>query len=226
MKRRGVQRQIEDGYSDPDYIIAKYMLGRNAYFEVELVLADLADRERLANRGSFDIASFNFTGESDGIGTIGCPEEDDLVWVKGDSGPITVKARELLDKKHLVFNPMQGTYHKLKTAELIANATIMKLTTYRGHVARVTDTHQILTDTADEVGRNLTNMSVNDAVAVFSFNSDFLSVPAVDILAEITPIGFGNAVSIELYDGHIYGSSSRGHGGIAAHNRKQPIEIV
>lgn len=43
-------RQIEDAYSDPDIIAAQHRAGRSAFFEVQLVLAELD--ERIASAGS------------------------------------------------------------------------------------------------------------------------------------------------------------------------------
>ena len=59
----GKIRQFEDAHSDPDLIASKYRVGRNAYFEVELVMAELSNAMTTrssggGNQGSTDVILF------------------------------------------------------------------------------------------------------------------------------------------------------------------------
>ena len=47
----GRVRRIEDAYSNPDILAAQHRTGRSAFFEIQLVLADYAERVSAASGG-------------------------------------------------------------------------------------------------------------------------------------------------------------------------------
>jgi len=68
-------RRFDDAYSDPDMIAAKYRTGQNAFFEVELALAELSDFARSSSSG----------------GTQGSPDFVALEETHGDGGEIILE---------------------------------------------------------------------------------------------------------------------------------------
>lgn len=217
---KGYYRNVDDSYSDPELIATQYQVGRNAFFEVQLTLAEFADSIQSGTgglAGSPDIAQ----SLAEGTGVIGCPHIDQYIWIEGMQA---VKASNLIDTNIPVYNPLTRNFNRVRKARLLPNQSIVKLTTAKGIENIVSTTHQIIRNTADRTGASLMRYDVNQEILSFDEgktgkNKNWSIYD--DVLIARTEFGFGDVVEIELEDEWIYASGSTEQAGIVAHNRKQ-----
>jgi uncharacterized membrane protein len=67
MRRRDYQRNQDDIYTDPSLVSSRYQLGRNAFFEVELALAELDNKSINSSGGGSSSAGVS-GGSLGGLG--------------------------------------------------------------------------------------------------------------------------------------------------------------
>lgn len=207
-------RNVDDSYSDPALIATQYQVGRSAYFEVQLVLAEFADSLSSLSgglAGSPDVAQA--VAASGVVG--GCPEVGEYVWADGCK---PVKAKTLLNQEGKVslYNFITGNYNVLKRATLLKDQPLLKIETARGAKNRVSSTHCIIRNTQDKIG-----------LPVVRYKDELLSAEVKNIYSDTLILcesdGVGDVVKIELETEFIYASGSDKQRAILAHNAKQPI---
>ena len=220
---RGYYRNVDDQYSDPELIATQYKVGRNAYFEVQLTLAEFAESIQSGTgglQGSPDIAQ-----SLAGTGVGGCPQVDQYVWTLGMEA---IRASKLVDTESPIYNPLTRNFNKVKRARILRNQPLVQLGTAKEIKNVVSTTHQIIRNTADLTGISLLRYGTQKDI--LSFDEGKLGKVRhwniySDILTEMIDVGFGDVVELELETEWIYVSGSTKKEGIVAHNRKDP-EIV
>lgn len=218
---RGYYRNVDDQYSDPELIATQYKVGRNAYFEVQLTLAEFAESIQSGTgglQGSPDIAQSL-------AGAGGCPQVDQYVWTLGMEA---IRASKLVDTEIPIYNPLTRNFNKVKRARILRNQPLVQLGTAKEIKNVVSTTHQIIRNTADLTGISLLRYGTQKDI--LSFDEGKLGKVRhwniySDILTEMIDVGFGDVVELELETEWIYVSGSTKKEGIVAHNRKDP-EIV
>jgi len=219
---QGYFRNIDDSYSDPTLVASQYQIGRNAYFEVSLTLAEYADSLdslRGGVVGSPDLAQ-SLAGAYGGIG-IGCPEVSQYVWVDGHK---TIRAKKLIGQEGRVrlYNPITRNFNVLKSAKIVQQP-LCEITTQRGVASIVSASHQIIRYATDRVGISLARCVTGQAV--LSFDEGLVEKVKNwniynDTVMWYKDVGMGDVVQIELEDEWIYATGSTRKQGIVSHNRK------
>jgi hypothetical protein len=212
-------RQFDDGHSDPDLIATQYRVGRNAFFEVQLTLAEFADAQRGGGTaGSPNLVAAIGIGEGSGAG---CPEVSQ--WFRTDNH-VPVRAGALVGKQGIpIYNPITRNFNKLRRATLRKNVPLVLIASGQAKNL-VSDSHQIITRPFDRIGKNLRKyrcgdvLTFNDAVSNGQKNFNIYQ----DVFT-IEPAGRGDVVEIELETEFIYVSGMECDSGVVAHNRK-PLE--
>lgn len=214
-------KNFDDGHSDPDLIAAQYRIGRNAFFEVQLALAEYADDQDSASGGVAGSPQLlGAIGIGAGGGDRGCPEKSQ--WVRADNHK-SLKAGSLIGKEGIgIYNPVTRNFNKLVKAILHKDVPLVLITAGRAKNL-VSDSHQVITRAADQIGRNLRNYLSGDVLtfddAVINKQKNFNIYQ--DIFT-IEPAGRGDVVEIELEGEHLYVSGMEQESGVVAHNRKPP----
>lgn len=217
-------KNFDDSHSDPELIAAQYRIGRNAFFEVQLTLAEYAGAQDSASGG---VAGSPMLLDAIGIsidsgGFIGCPEASQ--WIRTDNHK-SLKAGNLVGKEGItIYNPVTRNFNPLVKATLHKDVPLVLITAGRAKNL-VSDSHQVITRAVDQVGRNLRNYQSGDVLtfddAVINKQKNFNIYQ--DIFT-IEPAGRGDVVEIEIETEHIYVSGMERESGVVAHNDKQPIE--
>lgn len=223
---RGYYRNVDDGYSDPELIATQYQVGRNAYFEVQLTLAEFADSIQSGTgglQGSPDVAQALAGAGVSG----GCPRVDQYVWVDDYQA---VKAKTLIGQegKIRLYNPITRNFNVLKSAEILKSQPICGITTQKGFSSIVSHSHQVIRNVSDMTGINLTRCKTGQEV--LGFDEGIVSKSKnwnvyADTLIWFQDLGFGDVVCIELETEWIYASGITKKAGIVAHNRKEPTIV-
>lgn len=223
---QGYWRNVDDGYSDPEMLSAAYQIGRSAYFEVELTLAEYNDRIQANSGGLAGSPNLIAATASNGSGTgIGCPEENQWVWVESKGEVNHLKAKSLLDLAGEIklYNPLTGKFNLMASATLLKNVDLYSAISRTGVESISSLSHKLIRNTSDITGLALSNFVVGTEVLRVQ-NSDkniFL-----DTLAQISFVGVGNVVEIKLKKEFIYASGTRRAEALVAHNRKEPPDGV
>lgn len=210
-------KNFDDGYSDPELIATQYRAGRNAFFEVQLTLAEYADAQ---SSGGGGVAGSPALAMAQGIipGGSGCPATSQ--WLRTENhNPIRVG--ELVGKTGVpIYNPVTRKFNPLVKATLRHGAPLVLITAGRSKNL-VSNSHQIITRAADEVGKNLRHYWSGDVLtfddAVINGQKNFNIYQDV---FTIEPAGYGDVVEIELEGEHLYVSGMTPDSGVVAHNRK------
>lgn len=216
-------KNFDDSHSDPDLIAAQYRIGRNAFFEVQLTLAEYADAQDSASGGvTGSPMLLDAIGISVDGGGFGCPEKSQ--WIRTDNHK-PMKAGSLVGKEGMgIYNPITRNFNPLVKAVLHKDVPLVLIVAGRTKNL-VSDSHQIITRPFDRVGKNLRNYQAGDVLtfddAVINKQKNFNIYQ--DIFT-IEPAGRGDVVEIEIETEHIYVSGMERESGIVAHNDKQPIE--
>jgi len=212
---QGYFRNIDDSVSDPTLIGSQYQIGRNAYFEVSLTLAEYADSLdslRGGVVGSPDLAQ-SLAGAYGGIG-VGCPEISQYVWIDDHKA---IRAKRLKVGMSL-YNPITRNFNKLNTVEILKNQPLMKIGTQRGVENIVSLTHKVIKNTADSRGTSL--LSYGTGLELLSWEAKGDKNIYGDTLVEMTDAGFGDVVRVSLDAEFIYASGMTKTKGVLGHNRK------
>lgn len=161
--------------------------------------------------------SGNPGGGGSGGGPV-CPRKDQFVQVRQGNifGPLPA---DLLKRHHWLLNPITGTYHKVKSAEIVKNQPIWCVKTANGAVGYSSFSHPVLSF-REHLGERVDKLKSDDPVLTLAsviLDEDFLTVS--HDTGEL-----GDVVRIELEDGHIYCYSAHPGGPyIVCHNVK-PLE--
>jgi hypothetical protein len=199
-------RNVDDGYSDPETIAAKYLVGRNASFEVALTLAEYAENIKSASGGNTGSSNFiqDIYIETGGERDPHCPEmSQKLLTKEGYETCDKIYLRYLNGESVFLLNPLSGN-HNLITHLEIKDAPLVELITQRARLVCSTS-HKVIKNCSD---RNGTWFGAADEVLTFTDNC------YQDSILDVIPRGEGKVLSISLEQEFIYSA------GILSHNRK------
>lgn len=214
---------FEDGLSNPDVIGTAYQVGRNAFFEVQLTLAELYDQ-----RSAMDSSTASSTTTPvlvGGGGIFGCPRVDQYVWVDEHKA---VKAKSLVGRNDIhLYNPITRNFNRLVSAEILENQPLFKFVTGKGYESIVSQSHKVITNVSDKVGVML--MHYGQGRECLSFDEGKMGKVKnwniySDHVLEMSNAGFGDVVRITLAKEFIYATGANKRMGHVAHNSKDPIE--
>lgn len=222
---QGYFRNTDDSISDPELIAGRYRIGRSAFYEVQLTLAEFSDTNVSASGGINGSPTFI---EAVGLESpfIGCPSMDEFIWIKvndkPNSKPLPVKVSELWEryqaqKKIEVFNPLSNNYNRLIFAEVLTQPLVMLETSF-GIKNLVSASHKIIKNTADINGTPLAQHTAE--AEIVTWNSSCYQ----DVVKSKTNRPNGEVLRISLDAEFIYLSGHNQDAGILAHNRKRETE--
>lgn len=210
IKSKNYFRNQDDVVSDPELIATKYLIGKNAYFEVTLALAE---KEALdSSRGSTSVsqeAAVSFVyggGGGGGGGGFGCPEKEEPVWVESKSGnPMAITAKDLLKSSQnwKLYNPLTRNFNALSKAQLIKNVDLYLPETLHGALSRVSGTHKYVRNTGDLLGTFLPVNKLRDYGECLSVDTNKFNLQLDEILV-ISKAGKGDVVEITLENEFMY----------------------
>ena len=162
-------------------------------------------------------------GSSGGGGWGTCPRKDQLVPVMGDGGGIELKPAGSLDvATDWIYNPIDKTFHRLRSAEIYYDVPIVRVETTNGVCGYSSPSHPIFPHAEHELGVRVDCVNRGDDVLLFSPQRFELYQR---FIASVQTVGFGDVVRIEMETGHIYGyCDAAGADLIVCHNAKPPLE--
>lgn len=217
---------FEDGLSNPDVIGTAYQVGRNAFFEVQLTLAEISEQRSAMNSStaSSSVTPVLVGGGNGGI--FGCPRVDQYVWIDEHKA---VKVKSIVGRDDVkLYNPITRKFNRLVSATILPDQPLFKFVTGMGYESIVSRSHKVITNTADKVGIALQNYGVGRECLSF----DEGKVGKVknwniygDHVLEMSDAGFGDVVEITLATEFIYACGSTKKGGHVAHNLKEPDDF-
>lgn len=225
-------RNSDDQHSDPLLIGTQYQVGRNAYFEVALTLAELADANtslRGGNPGSPDVAQAVIAGSGGGTQG-GCPALDQYVAVGTNHDDLRcIKAKSLAGRQGEIslYNPITRNFNLLVDVEIIEQP-LFKIVTSKGFESIVSQSHKIIVNTADLYGMPLIHYGAGRECVSFDqgklHGENHWNIH-IDNLIEISDAGIGSVVKISLQTEFIYACGSKKWQFVVSHNRKNNSEI-
>ncbi len=199
---RGYYRNVDDAQSDPDNIIARYFVGRNASLEVALTLQEYADNIRSAGGGNQGSPQFiaDVYFETGGSGP-SCPEiSQRLLTSEG-----YLECGKIYDKPDVfLVNPLTGNHNRIIELSLV-DSQIVEIVTTRARLL-CSPSHKIIKNTQDLNG---TWFGAADEVLTYTDNC------YIDRILEVNPKPDSKVLSIELEKEFIYVAE-----GVMSHNRK------
>lgn len=229
------QRNQDDQFMDPEIQASRYKIGRSIFFEVELAMAERDSSSFSSGSSSQSITNalgYEASGGSGGV-RIGCPEENQFIWVNKDSDMryiLAIRAKSLLKSRrdYFLYNPISGRFNKLKRATLFKDVELIKFTTASGIEARSSLSHKIIRNTADVKGQFLMNHVQGTEMLIverhlgkhpkeihrYQYNLH------TDIILKMKKDGIGNCIEIELEEEFIYANGTNPNELALAHNRK------
>lgn len=210
----------DDPVSDPDSIYLKSLVGKSPFFEVELTLAELSDRFSGLNLSSGNssaaLGSIGYIGDGS-VFQPGCPTLSQYIYTEDK----IVQAKDLLKYKSLkLWDPVENCHNSILVAELRKGVPIVQLLTTKGFSTTVSNSHLVVTSVYDRNGTNISTLKPGDPILSLK---DGIVVP--DYVAEITPLGLGDIVYLELEKRHLYSTSDLPEYAICAHNARKAPEI-
>lgn len=159
-------------------------------------------------------------GPGDQGGHHNCPRLDQFVLVRGAHGVPVPKIVRALDLDDLLFNPLNGTFHEIKSLTIVPNEPIWRLATESGAVCYSSFTHLVLWYRQHATGEMAANFVQGDPVLTWS--GRLLD----DATADARYCGRQeNVLRIEMADGHIYCAGNDPAKMIVAHNAKNPGDL-
>lgn len=201
---RGYFTNQDDGYTDPEIIVARYLVGRNASLEVALTLQEYAENIKSAgggNAGSPGLIADVYT-ETGGGGT--CPEISQRLLTKdGYLDCVKIYDKHRIDEVFLL-NPLTGNFNLITSLEIV-DSPIVEIVTTRAKLLCST-THKVIKNTQDLRG---TWFGAADEVLTYTDNC------YQDRITDVIHKGDGKVMTISLATQFIYVAE-----GILSHNRK------
>lgn len=212
-------RNQDDAHSDPYLIGMQYQVGRNAFFEVSLTLAEMADANSSLRGGeaaSPDVVQVQYGSAF----TNNCPEVNQYIWIDERKA---VKARSIVGKDVNLYNPVTRNFNRLVSAEIVRDQPLFKIVTSKGIESIVSQSHKVITDSSDLFGVPLIHYGAGRSI--LSFDEGRMGKlknwnTYSDTLVEISDAGFGDVVKIALATEYIYACGTKKTEGTCAHNRK------
>jgi hypothetical protein len=203
---QGYFRNVDDAISDPDTIVARYLVGRNAALEVALTLQEYAENIKSAgggNAGSPQLIGDIYTegGTGGGGGGSVCPEiSQRLLTSEG-----YLECDKIYDKPEVfLVNPLTGNVNRI-TKLSIVDSPIIEIVTQRARLL-CSPSHKVIKNTQDLNG---TWFGAADEVLTYTDNLYH------DSILEVNPKPDSKVMTIELEKEFIYVAE-----GVLSHNRK------
>jgi hypothetical protein len=199
-------RNTDDAQSDPDNIVARYLVGRNASLEVALTLAEYAENIKSAgggNQGSPQLIADLFIEGGGGGGA--CPEISQRL-LTSEGYLECVKILDKLYDKPEVFlvNPLTGNANRIVKLTIV-DSPIVEIVTNRARLL-CSPSHKVIKNTQDLNG---TWFGAADEVLTYTGNC------YIDSILEVNPKPDSQVMTIELEKEFIYVAE-----GVLSHNRK------
>lgn len=158
-------------------------------------------------------------GDPDPGGYPTCPRVDQYVLIKSADGVPEAKMAMHLTDQDLLWHPIKGTFHRIRSLMTIRDQKIWRIFAENGSESYSSHTHRVLADRSDALGSRVDSFRQYGAVltctAVQMMDSRVASVHATGERDDV--------VKIEMEDGHIYAAGDDGVTFIVCHNAK-PIE--
>lgn len=179
-------------------------------------------RANMHRFGGMEYPDIQFPTASGGVDFPGnghpyCPRLDQFVLVRGPYGGTIAKLVRALTLDDLLFNPITGTFHEIKSLTIIPNEPIWRMAAEGGAVCYSSFTHRVLWYRQHATGEMAANFVQGDPMLTWS---DRL---IDDVTADARYCGRQESVlSIEMADGHIYCAGNEPAKMIVAHNSKLP----
>lgn len=209
-------RNQDDIISDPEWIATRHRLGPNAYFEVQLVLAELGAAQLGIVQAQLTQETVNIeVGEIGGTYTPGCPTLDQYILI-GEKE--SIKCRDWIKSATPAFDPLTQTFNDL-VDYLIRPQEVFLVTTEKGISITVSSTHRILLNPFDLLGTFLRDLTVGDEILTYNEGFAF-----IDKISSIDSLGLQDTLRISLNKVYIYVSGNDPNKGVFAHNRKPQID--
>ena len=120
----------------------------------------------------------------------------------------------------LLFNPLTGTFHEIKSLTIVPNEPIWRMAAESGAVCYSSFTHLVLWYREHSTGEPVANFVPGDPL--LSWSGRLID----DVTADARYCGRQESVlRIEMTDGHIYAAGDNPNRLIVAHNAKDPGDL-
>lgn len=204
----------DDGYSDPEVIGVNYQVQKNAFFEVQLTLAEFTSQQSSGGggvAGSPGLIAAQGGGGGQGEGT--CPEKNEYIWMEYGQ----VKAGSLVGKSDVRgYNPITRNLNKLLSARLIKNVPLNWMVSGRAK-SLVSTFHQYIEHIGDRVGENLKFKKSGSALSFDEYNGN---LNCFHDRFGLEAAGRGDVVELSFETEWIYITGHDKKTGIVSHNKK------
>lgn len=160
-------------------------------------------------------------GGGGGFPTGSCPRRDQYVLARGDSDFTRIVRRaEQIKPGHHLWDPVNGRWNKVLSAEIVAGQQIWEITAENGASKYVSATHPIIRNAEDTSGLAVQTIKPNEQALTWSRGKLMQStVRSVRRTAERADV-----VKIETDGNHIYCIGERPDAMIVGHNSKPAPE--
>jgi len=148
-----------------------------------------------------------------------CPRTDQYVLIEGPDGNAIATLAEHVTQDTLLFNPVKGTFHRIRSVRIVRDQPIWMILAEGGIECFSSRTHRIIGSSDDASGSRIDLLGRGDDVLTYSTNLLMRTKAiAVHEAGEIDDV-----VMIEMEDGHIYCAGDDGKRFVVCHNAK-PID--
>lgn len=216
-------RNVDDAISDPELIAAKYLIGRSAYFEVQLTLAELSDNiASIAGGISGSPVVISAVGYESPTINPQCPTLDQYIWVEKDEKPWPLMVKTVLKdfSNHRLYNPVTGNFNKIVDMKQGVQPTF-EIFSQQGIMAKVSTTHKLIMNTQDHWGTAVRDYVIGKEILMFQHPQNIFS----DILFGVKDIGKEKVAEIKLEKEFLYICGATKKHGFVSHNQK-PVDIL
>lgn len=225
-------RNQDDGISDPELIAVNYLIGRSAFFEIELTLAEFSDNLASlsgGNAGSPLVQTALGLESPVIIGGGNCPLLSNYLWIEKYDlpNPVRVKTayhRFLRGENVMVYNPVSRSFNKMVQAQIVKDVPLFAATSQKGVKIDCSQSHKVIRNTADKDGIALWHTVAGTEILTFDRAHGEFSI-FEDVLMEMADNGRGDVLQFSLEKEFLYVSGRNKQSGIVAHNRKPAPEI-
>lgn len=145
-----------------------------------------------------------------------CPRIDQYTRVRGRHGQPVPRLVAEITADDLLFHPIWGTFHSLKSAEIVTDQPIWRIASENGGSGYSSHSHPVLSSRQEQNGSRVSSLRPGDPVLTWSND---LGDTRASISADTGESG--DVMRIEMEDGHIYCYSDTPDGDyIVCHNVK------
>lgn len=148
-----------------------------------------------------------------------CPRIDQWIPVRGAGGSITVVRAGELDDSHSTWNPISGSFDRIKSARIIEGLQIWSITSAAGVSGYSSGTHPVIPYREHLTGLPVKDMFDGDPLLLWRRRDRYLFNHQVQWTGANAEIG--DVVHIELESGYIYAYGDNADVFVVCHNSKQ-----